>query len=193
MSGELATFIAFQNAGNGEVTGKPLGPQLVTLYQLHAVEIRFDLSAAQQAYRNFGIRQWSGPEAAWKKVGPLLREGGWELMLRGPGTGDDSPASEAVKLNGNRIAMYDSPGPLMTPYVGKRIARLYIVQNFTTWVVGTSRKTGIEERISLVTGWHSVTDLASPDWEQQSLKWERMNKNASGIGWVDTNQPPPVY
>jgi len=185
-------FRQFLNVGTG-ISQRRLGPIDITFYRLNGVELQFDVGGpAVAADRNLALRQWSGPEGVWTKTGAPLNVP-WTLVRRSQGSGADDPMPESVVRQNDIFAMWDSPGPQMTGYVGRGISRVYVVQNFTTWVEGQSIRTGQVERLSAVAAWHGVCDLVSMDWAEGGTSWSRMPQNRTGTGWVDTSGSPPGF
>jgi hypothetical protein len=195
-------FAAFRNSGVGAL-GKQLGPGASLTFFTQAVELAFDVDAnARQKYRNLRPTQWSGTEAVWIKQGvpPIgdAKTSPWRLHKSGPGSGLDDPLPENCKDTGTQIIYFDSPGTNLLPFsvMTPRVSRLYVVQNFTGWIIG-QRIGGADERMCPVAGWFAITDLACVNWfvedKAAASQWARMpQSNQSGEGWADTSHPPAV-
>jgi hypothetical protein len=163
-------------------------------YFTQAVELQFDLDPSGfQRYRNLNPIQWSGPEAIWLKDGnPLFSP--WQPIHQSQGTGFDKIEPQNIKRQGNVIAYYDNPGPSMISYFDRRPSRLYVVQNFTGWIVGEPLTGGSPQRLCDVVAWYSVIHLADGNWGKKDAlpDWQRMYGDRSGTGWADPNKPPSV-
>lgn len=183
-------FLQFLNSGSGR-TGRTLGPTANLTYIQNGVELQFEVTPdVQQQYRNLRPRQWSGPEVAYKKQGqPLGTQ--WIVAHRSQGTGADDPMPQNVFTASNLIAYYDAPGPNLTPYIGKGISWLHVVQNFTGWIEGTSA-TGATERLCEAAAWFSIVSVVDENWQSTGgpPRWQRVGLNRSGTGWSDVSTPP---
>jgi len=189
-----ATFSKFLNQGAG-VTGRQLGAIKILTFIQNGVELQFSLAAdARTRYRNLKPLQWAGTESIWLKEGPVLG-GKWRMHLNGPGTGSDNPEPANIVNKGNLIAYWDSPGPNVASFLGANPSQIYVVQNFTGWIVGDSIKGGTRgERLCEVAAWHSVVNIANSSWGAGGTvpTWQRVHGDRSGTGWVDPSVPPAL-
>ncbi len=183
------SFSSFLNSGTG-LTNRSLGPTR-GLYMTNGVELKFEADrAALENYQNLQPLQWSGPESIWIKQGNFF-ENKWEKRLQTQGSGADNPLPQNVARQNNFIAYWDSPGPSILGH--SKNSRVYVVQNFTGWIVGEPKNGGSSQRLSEVASWHSIVSLlnsngaspgSQPDWN--------MIDNQSGTGWRTTEQPDSI-
>lgn len=186
-------FYRLQNEGNG-LTGYNLGPVSALVGVMNGVELQFILDIeVLQRYKNLAPRQWSGTDAIFIKDGPVIG-GKWRKVAHTLGGGQDNPVTKVIRKD-NIIAYYDSPGPNVALIGKDRPSQIYVVQNFTAWIVGYPIKgSSTEERLSEVIAWFSVVNIADSNWSGQNTtpKWERVSGNETGTGWKDTSILPPI-
>jgi len=193
MSMAGASFLKFLNSGTGK-TGRSLGISDGAIYRQNAVELQFEIDpAATKSYRNLRPKQWAGTEAVWIKTGhPLTVQ--FTLHRRSNGSGADDPEAQNIFTSPTLIAYYDAPGPNVGSFLTTRPSRLYVVQNFTGWIVGDPIKGGVPEQLCEVAAWHSIVSLVDENWDDANAvpKWQRTYGNKSSLGWGDTSKPPPI-
>lgn len=185
-------FLNFVNSGNGR-TNHPLGPTSQLLYMQNGVELQFEITPdVHTQYRDLRPRQWSGPEAVFKKQGGPPLGTPWIRVLSGPGTGADDPMPQNILTTPGLIAYYDAPGPSLTPHFGNRTSWLHVIQNFTGWIEGTPIRGGSPERLCDVAGWYSIVSIVDPNWDVPGAvpQWQRMSYNATNTGWTDVRTTP---
>lgn len=187
-------FKQFLNQGSA-VTRRPLGPQANLTFFQNGVELQFAIDATvKNSYRNLKPVQWAGTESIWLKDGPVLG-GKWRKYRSGPGTGSDNPESVNIISNATLIAYWDAPGPNVASFISMNPSQIYVVQNFTGWIVGDPLKGGASgQRLCDVAAWHSVMNIGNAAWGQKNAvpKWQRVNGSRSGTGWVDPLIAPVV-
>jgi hypothetical protein len=204
----MATDVSFSillNQGVG-ITGKQLGPEQISAgidwYLVNSVELQFVIDPSiYNYYTDLKPIQWAGPDIVWARFGdPFLEQ--WQLMSQKYGSGADGPLQHTIYKGLAIIAYYDQPGPNITnsafrrkigpdfPY-GNWPTRVFAIQNFTCWIVGSPITGGPAVRLCEVASWHSVTDFIGLPILGPFPSWGPMPGNRTGVGWVDTNILPP--
>jgi hypothetical protein len=186
-------FLSFLNQGLGR-TQRSLGEVATLTFIQNGVELQFEIDAsARTTHRNLRPVQWAGPEVIWvRREHPLT--GPWSVFRQSGGTGSDDPLPENVVSSPALISYYDAPGPNMTLFLVHKPVRLYVVQNFTGWIVGESVQGGQLQALCPVAAWHSILNLADGDWNEPGAipHWMRLSGSRSQLGWGDTSRPPSI-
>jgi len=184
-------FLRFLNNGSGR-TQRSLGEVSTLTFIQNGVELQFEIDAAVlTTHRNLRPVQWSGTEAIWVRRNHPL-DGPWTAMRQSRGAGSDDPLPVNIVTTPNVIAYYDSPGPNMTMFLTPKPVRVYVVQNFTGWIVGEPVRGGQAEALCPVVAWHSILNLGDSDWSEPGAMphWIRLAGSRSELGWGDTSRPP---
>jgi|GEM_PF-6098283 hypothetical protein len=186
-------FLRFLNTGVGQMQ-RSLGEVGSLTFIQNGVELQFEINAAvHTTHRNLRPVQWAGPEAVWiRRDNPL--DGPWSVFRQGQGTGPDDPLPESILTTPPLIAYYDSPGPNMTHFLTNKPTRVYVVQNFTGWIVGEPVQGGQPEPLCPVVAWHSILNLGDSDWNERGAvpRWFRLHGSRSALGWGDTSRHPTI-
>lgn len=186
-------FLRFLNQGSGQ-TQRTLGEVGSLTFIQNGVELQFELDAsAHSTHRNLRPVQWAGTEAIWiRRNSPL--DGPWSLFRQNAGTGPDDPLAPNIVTTPALIAYYDSPGPNMAHYLTNKPSRVYVVQNFTGWIVGEPAQGGAPVQLCEVVAWHSILNLGDENWTERGglPHWIRLSGSRSSLGWGDTSRPPTV-
>lgn len=186
---------SFRNTGSS-LNNDTLGLIKTTNIMGTAVELQFSLSKdIQKRFKKIRPLQWAAPDAVWFKFGDWGTK--WILHSSSKGTGWDLPAEENVYTFNGGIAFYDFPGPnvykLQLSQPKKVIVRIFCVQNFSSWLVGTPANGGPEQQISEVVGWKSVVHLGIlPNKNSDRAVIGFMPESKSGLGW-DNPSITPAY
>ena len=198
----VATFQALLSKDSDKpksLLSRPLGPykayepQAFNISETNAVELQFALDPAGRAkYRSVKAMQWAATQAFWYKMDSPLTSA-W--IQTNPSSGDipDNPLDANTGEVGHAFAFWDCPGPSITKWLGKKVSRLYVVQNFKVYLVGVNAK-GVQEQLSDLVCWCSVADLLNAKWStpNESPDWQRRERNDARLGWADTNDRPPL-
>ncbi len=188
-------FQQFLNTPGTGRTGRTLGPTATLTFIQNGVELQFSVTSdVVQQYRNLQPRQWSGPEAIYKKQGGPPLGTPWQRVLSGQGTGADDPYPQNILVQPNLVAYYDAPGPQMTGYTGNGVSWLHVIQNFTGWVEGTPATGGAPVRLCEVAAWYSIVSIVDANWQNPAgpPDWQRMTFNKTGTGWTDIGVTPAL-
>jgi hypothetical protein len=181
------------------LTGRRLGAfshvEFPEVWFLYGVELQFAISEdVYDHYKNLRPRQWSGTESVWIKKGPILG-GKWHQHRKSKGNGADDPLAHNIVTGKSAIAYWDAPGINVAPFMdmNPRPSQLYVVQNFTGWIIGDSRTDGTTERLCEVAAWYSIINLGDSNWgEPGAPKWEFVSGTRAGTGWANTDEPPVI-
>lgn len=187
------SFLKLLTQGLG-LTQRPLGRISLLTFQQNGVELQFSiLSDVYQRYKNLRPTQWAGTEVIWAKQGPIFT-GTWRKVHSSQGTGSDDPDPINVVKQNNVIAYWDSPGPNLASYLKDHPSRIYVVQNFTAWIVGEPVAGGVAEQLCEVVAWHSAVSIVDAAWDNPKAKpyWQAVSGYQAATGWGDTSKPPPI-
>jgi len=186
-------FLRFLNQGTG-LTQRALGEVGTFLFIQNGVELQFELEpSVHTTHRNLRPVQWSGTEAIWvRREHPLT--GPWTAVSQNQGAGPDDPLPQNILTTPTLIAYHDAPGPRMDRFLTHKPTRVYVVQNFTGWIVGEPLQGGQPQPLCPVVAWHSIISLLDSVWNEPGSipHWDRVHGNVSALGWGDTSRPPTV-
>ena len=198
-----ATFKSFNTSGKAH-NGMDLGAGVnVGPYWTNSVEMVFALGGTAAGYTDLRLRQWSGPEAVWMRIGNP-DAGMWIGRDVDEGSGDDSQKeARFIKIDATEARLVDTPGVPFN-YIFKKLegesgkigrpTRVYQVANYTTWVEGKPRSGGSPRRITdQVFAWHTIVSLRDEKWSEDDpgrsdFRYARPETRA-GTSWFSTDPP----
>jgi len=167
------------------LTGRALGPLAILTYLMNAVELQFAIDpAARKIYKKIRPVQWAAPDSI--RYRKDRSDPSWIVHSRRNDDQPDNPDPANSVDKGGVVAFYDSPGLDVAKFSGHDLWRLFVVQNFKSYVVGDPVKGGPTETLCDIVCWCSITSLFNSNHNIDPVpKWERGEGNRAAMGWAD--------